>query len=612
MSQTTADFSRYLNVRSAYSPSFSHDDASLAFLSDISGFAEAWRVHLRYESLAPLWPDQLSFSGDRISRAVYAPNDDRLLLCGDVGGSELTQLYLLSADGADLRHIAGAPNSICQFGGWSPDGQRIVYASNERNPRYFDIYERDVTTSDTRAYALPDGTYWPERYSPDGHYILVSRHESFYHDQLILLDRETGAARPLTPEPTAEHAAHNHAAWSADGHGLYLLSDEGRDFVQLAYLNLASGAMRFLTDVTWDVEELAVSNDGGLLAITINEDGYSRLEVYDVSKGWEERRALTTPDIFPSVLSDLTWSPDGRRLAFSLQSSNAPLDIWTLDILSSALTQITRSSTGGIARETFVTPTLVHYPTFDGRQIPAFLYTPHDGQSDAARPAIVYVHGGPESQFQPTFTAILQYLVACGYVVLAPNVRGSTGYGHAYMALDDVRLRMDSVADLRYAAQWLADAGVADPARIAVMGRSYGGFMTLAAVTTYPEIWAAGVDIVGIANFVTFLENTSVWRRKLREAEYGSLENDRDFLMDISPIHKVDRITAPMFVVHGANDPRVPVGEAEQFVASLRERGAPVEYLRFEDEGHGPVKRANILVTYPAIARFLDIHLRGE
>jgi len=610
MSQTSADFSRYLNVRSAYGPSFSCDGAALAFLTDISGFAEAWRVRLRYDVPAPLWPDQLSFSGDRISRAVYAPNDDRLLLCSDVGGSELTQLFLLSADGADLRHIAGSPNSICQFGGWSPDGQRIVYASNERNPRYFDIYERDVSTGDTRAFALPDGTYWAERYSPDGRYILISRHESFYHDQLILLDRETGAARSLTPEPGAEHAAHSFAAWSADGHGLYLLSDEGRDYVQLAYLNLASGAMRYLSDEPWDIETLAVSNDGGYLAFTINEEGYSRLKIYDVSDGWEARRSLPTPDLHPSVLSDLTWSPDANRLAFSRQSSNAPLDIWTLDIMSGALTQITRSSTGGIARETFVTPTLVHYSTFDGRQIPAFLYTPH-GQHDATGPAIVYVHGGPESQYRPTFTAILQYLVACGYVVLAPNVRGSTGYGHTYMSLDDVRLRMDSVADLRYAAQWLAETGAADPARIAVMGRSYGGFMTLAAVTTYPETWAAGVDIVGIANFVTFLENTSVWRRKLREAEYGSLENDRDFLVDISPIHKADRITAPMFVVHGANDPRVPVGEAEQFVASLRERGAPVEYLRFEDEGHGPVKRANILVTYPAIARFLDQYLGG-
>ncbi len=284
--------------------------------------------------------------------------------------------------------------------------------------------------------------------------------------------------------------------------------------------------------------------------------------------------------------------------------------MWTLDVASGALSQITRSATGGVARDSFVEPSLIHYATFDQRQIPALLYTPH-GESATPRPAVVYVHGGPEGQYRPTFNTIVQYFVACGYVVLAPNVRGSSGYGFTYMSLDDVRLRMDSVADLRHAALWLASEGVADPGRIAVMGGSYGGFMTLAALTTYPDIWAAGVDLVGIANFVTFLQNTSAWRRKLREAEYGSLDHDRDFLTAISPIHQVDRIAAPLFVVHGANDPRVPVGEAEQIVASLRARGAPVEYQRYEDEGHGLIKRANRLIAYPAIARFLDQHIGG-
>jgi dipeptidyl aminopeptidase/acylaminoacyl peptidase len=194
--------------------------------------------------------------------------------------------------------------------------------------------------------------------------------------------------------------------------------------------------------------------------------------------------------------------------------------------------------------------------------------------------------------------------------VFVPNVRGSTGYGYEYQSLDDVRLRMDSVADLQHAVFYLRESGIADSRRIAVMGGSYGGFMVLSALTTYPDLWAAGVDIVGVANFVTFLENTGPWRRKLREAEYGSLENDREFLEQISPIRSVERISAPLFVVHGANDPRVPVGEAEQIVAALRERNVPVEYMRFEDEGHGLVKRANRLIAYPAIARFLDEHVR--
>src|SRR5207248_5111159 len=228
-----------------------------------------------------------------------------------------------------------------------------------------------------------------------------------------------------------------------------------------------------------------------------------------------------------------------------------------------------------------VEPEHVHYPTFDNREIPALFYRSR-GLADHA-PCVVFVHGGPEGQYRPTFQPIVQYLAAAGFAVLAPNVRGSTGYGRTYMHLDDVRKRMDSVADLAHAAHWLRDTGRADPNRIAVYGGSYGGFMVLAALTTYPDLWAAGVDLVGIANFVTFLENTGPWRRHLREAEYGSLENDREFLEAISPIKHVDRIRAPLLVMHGANDPRVPIGEAEQMVSRLRALGRTVEFLRFED-----------------------------
>jgi len=252
----------------------------------------------------------------------------------------------------------------------------------------------------------------------------------------------------------------------------------------------------------------------------------------------------------------------------------------------------------------------VQFPTFDGRQIPA-LYYPAAGK-DKAAPCVVFVHGGPEGQYRPTFQPLVQYLASAGFAVLAPNVRGSSGYGRAYLRLDDVRKRMDSVADLAHAAYWLRDSDRADPQRIAVYGGSYGGFMVLAALTTYPELWAAGVDLVGIANFVTFLENTGPWRRHLREVEYGSLENDRAFLEDISPINSVERIRAPLLVIHGANDPRVPIGEAEQMVARLRALGRTVEFIRLEDEGHQIAKMKNKLAVFPTAVRFLRQHLMGK
>jgi dipeptidyl aminopeptidase/acylaminoacyl peptidase len=346
------------------------------------------------------------------------------------------------------------------------------------------------------------------------------------------------------------------------------------------------------------------------MAVVTNEDGYSRLRLFDVSNGWEGRRELNQPVLPAGVIHGLNWSLDGERLAIAFGSAIDPLDIWIWDARHGVIQRATQSSRGGIAYASFVMPSLIHYPTFDGRQIPAFLYLPHGQQKNL--PIVIDVHGGPEGQARPLFNPITQYFVSRGYGVLVPNVRGSSGYGIEYQRLDDVRLRMDSVADLQHAVFWLRKSGVADPQRIAVMGGSYGGFMVLSSITTYPDLWAAAVDIVGIANFVTFLENTGPWRRKLREAEYGSLENDREFLEQISPIHHVERITAPLFVVHGANDPRVPVGEAEQIVSALRERHVPVEYLRFEDEGHGLVKRANRLIAYPSIARFLDEHLGSD
>ena len=603
-------FERYLNVRTAYAASFSPDGARLSFLTDISGVAEVWCVPIEIDAPTPSWPTQLTFRGERVAGAAYAPVGERLLVSADVGGSELTQLYLLAGDGSALAALTDDPSVIYQFGGWSPDGEHITFASNARDRRYFDVYTRDLASGDTRLILQHDGTNYAAGFAPDGRAVLVERFASNTRDALLLVDLATLAARPLTPEQGEGPARHLAPRWSADRRGLYLLSDRGRQFLAPAYLDLDSTALTFLRDDEWDAEDLAVSHDGTRLALVTNVDGYSRLELFDVSDGWEARRTLPTPTLPPGVVCETTWARDGARLAFTLDGAGDAPDIYVWDVAAATLWRATRSATGGIPRERFVAPTLVRYPTFDAREVPAFLYLPQDGpQRDL--PVIVYVHGGPESQFRPNFNPVLQYLVACGYAVLAPNVRGSSGYGYHYQSLDDVRLRMDSVADLRAAALWLAASGTADPRRIAVMGGSYGGFMVLSAVTTYPDLWAAGVDIVGIANFVTFLENTGPWRRELREAEYGSLEADRAFLEEISPIRLVDNITAPLFVVHGANDPRVPVGEAEQIVAALRSRGVPVEYQRFADEGHGLIKRANRLVAYPAIARFLDHHLLG-
>ena len=610
MTTQTYSFARYLNVRAAYAPSFSPDGKGLSFLSDITGVAEVWSVPVDIHTTMPAWPTQLTFRSERVAGAEFSPMTNTLLLTADTGGNELTQLSLLSADGATLTELTNQPEIIYTGASWSPDGQHIIYASNERDRRYFDIYERHLKNGRIAQLVCQDGNNYPRRYSPDGKQIIFSRSESNVRNQLFLLDIATGEVQPLTPEVKQGQAIHAVASWSADRKGLYLLSNRNRQFINLAWIDLVSTELTYLRDDQWDVENLALTEDGTRMALVTNEDGYARLELFDVAQGWESRKPLPLPSNLPKgVLGELTWSNDGKRLAFTLYSASSAVDIWVWDVDERILWQATRSAVGGIPQDTFVTPTLLHYPTFDSRQIPAFLYLPK-GEQQHNLPVVVFVHGGPEGQSRPVFNPVIQYLANCGYAVFVPNVRGSTGYGYEYQSLDDVRRRMDSVADLQHAVFYLRESGIADPQRIAVMGGSYGGFMVLSAMTTYPDLWAAGVDIVGVANFVTFLENTGPWRRKNRESEYGSLENDREFLEQISPINSIDRIIAPLFVVHGANDPRVPVGEAEQVVAALRKRNVPVEYLRFEDEGHGLIKRGNRLVAYPAIARFLDEHVR--
>ncbi len=614
MTTETYSFERYLNVRSAYGASFSADGKRLSFLSDITGVGEVWSVPVDVHAERSAWPEQLTFRGERVATAEFSPVEDLLLLTADTGGSELTQLYILRGDGSVLTALTDQPDIIYTSPVWSPDGKRIAYVSNERDRRFFDVYERELASGEIRRIWQEDGYNDVISYSPDGKQVLVNHSESNVRDWLLLVDVVKGETRTLTPKVSEGTAVHRFPAWATDAQGkqgLYLLCNSGKQFLTLAWLDLETTEMTYLRENKWDSEALALTQDGTRMALVMNQNGYSKLELFDVSQGYRARKPLPSPmgSLPPGVIRELTWSQDGKRLAFTLDCANDATDIWVWDVEERALWRATRSATGGIPHGTFASPSLVHYPTFDERQIPAFLYLPETEQPRNL-PVVVYVHGGPEGQSRPIYNPVIQYLVASGYAVFVPNVRGSTGYGYEYQSLDDVRLRMDSVRDLQFAALWLGERGIADPGRIAVMGGSYGGFMVLSAVTTYPYIWAAGVDIVGIANFVTFLENTGPWRRKIREAEYGSLENDRDFLEQISPIRSVDRITAPLFVVHGANDPRVPVGEAEQIVAALKRRNVPVEYMRFPDEGHGLIKRANRLVAYPAIARFLDMYVK--
>jgi dipeptidyl aminopeptidase/acylaminoacyl peptidase len=609
---------RFLNIRSAAGPTFSPDGRFVCFLTNITGVAQVWQVPVEGG-----WPTQLTFTRESVRGVTFNPVKHELLFSMDVGGNEQNQLYLLHGIGGGTDHDIGEgwttedlsknPKAVHTFGGWSHDGQRIAFSANREEPSRFDVYVQKIGDKEARLlHKGPGGYFTPVGWSPDDKWVLVSQADSNFNQDLHLIEVESGKARLLTPHNG--DAQYHGTSWSSDGKTIYCASTAGdRDVLGLAEIDVASGKLKYLETPDHEIERVVASPKGHWLVWGENVDGKSLTRLRDLKSG----KTISPTDLPLGVVSGLEFSPDDSALALVVDGPRNNMEVWIWRLgahkegekAGKTLQQLTHSSRAGIPFSEFVEPELVHYKTFDDRKIPAWFYKPKL-QGDRLPPVIVYPHGGPESQTRPNFNALFQYFVQRGYAVLAPNVRGSTGHGVTFLNLDNTTKRMDSVKDLAYAAYWLRDSKQGDPKRLAVYGGSYGGFMVLAQVTNYPDLWAAGIDVVGIANFVTFMEKTGAYRRANREKEYGNLREHREFLERISPINHVDQIKCPMMVIHGANDPRVPVGEAEQIVAALKKRDIPVEYLRYEDEGHGLAKLKNRLDAYPKMIEFLDRYLK--
>lgn len=522
----------------------------------------------------------------------------------DVGGSEREQIYVMRADGRDLRRVTDFPEAIHHFGSWSPDGRLIAFTSNRRDRAFFDVYVVEVVTGEARCVFQQDRHHTVVDWAPDGRQLLVLEQVSNTNHNLGVLDLESSELRLVTPH--TGDARYVSARFLPDNRSVLLCTDQDRDFLGLARLDTKLARLRPLLDRRADVEACDVSLDGKRIVALLNRDGWSEVVIARL----DERilRGLVSVRL-PGVASDCRICANGSRIALSLNSPTLNPDVWSMDPETTARTRWTRAPKGELEGVELVEPTAVHYPTHDGLEIPALLYRPA-GAPPGPLPTIVHIHGGPESQDRPNFSPVYQYLVHRGYAVLAPNVRGSTGYGNLYCHLDDREKRYDALRDVEYAHHWLTATGAAPADQIGIMGASYGGFTVLACLTRQPELWAVGVDIVGIANFETFFQHTGPWRRHLRASEYGDPVADAALLRDLSPIHAVDQIRAPLIIIQGANDPRVPQVESDQMVEQLRERNHPVEYLLFPDEGHGIVKLENRIRAYTAIAEFLDRYLR--
>lgn len=552
---------------------------------------------------------QLTFTPEPVGGAQWQPKHGRYLIFSqDKGGGEFFQFYRLDPDTGRITLLTDGKsrNGGARF---TRSGSQIAYSSTRRNGRDTDVYVMNPSEpkSDRLLCELTGGGWSVADWSDDESKLLLMEYISINKSRIYLLDAKSGAKELLTPDE-AEPVAYGGAQFARDGKGIFFTSDKDSEFQRLVRMDLRTRAVRTLVDIPWNVEEFDLSPDGKRIAFITNEDGVGKLHLIDARSGKSQRG----PKLPLGIPSGVTWHENGRDIAFSFTSARSPADAYSFDTKSGKLERWTASETGGLNTANFVEPELIKLKSFDGLAVSGFLYRPDAQKFPGKRPVVVIIHGGPEAQSRPIFQARNNYyLNELGVALFFPNVRGSDGYGKTFLTLDNGFKREDSVRDIAVFLDFVARDATLDADRIAVMGGSYGGYMTLASLTHFSDRLRCGVDVVGISNFLTFLKNTQDYRRDLRRVEYGD-ERDpamAEFLQRASPLSNVEKIRKPLFVVQGQNDPRVPVTEAEQMVKAIRDNGGAVWYLMAKDEGHGFQKKKNSDYQFLSTIQFFREHL---
>lgn len=591
---------QYVNTRGAGFQGFTPDGGILI----ATRFGDAAQIHAVRMPMGAR--RQLTFFPEPIGGASIRPDGSgQFIFSKDVGGNEDFQVHLF--DPKTGRYAAFTqPGTRNQSAAFSRDGKRIAWAEIADNSPNYDIMVADPSDPASRRKVLDgEGALGVLDWSPDGKTLLLEQGISVAKSRLFTLDLESGRLVEINPNLDV---AYGGGEFTADGRAIVTTSDEGSEFQRLKLIDLATGARTVLTpDVTWDVESFDLADDGRRLAYTLNVGGASELKLMDL----RSRRALPAPELPPGVIGGIEWDDKAERLGFTLNSAASPADVFVYTLRNRQLVRWTESEVGGLDPSAFVQPELVRFPTFDSasggpKEITAWVYRP---RTPGPHPAVVDIHGGPEAQSRPVFNPRIQYWVnELGVAVVVPNVRGSTGYGKTFVSLDNGLKRLDSVKDIGAVLDWMQADGKFDMKRVVAYGGSYGGYMVYASMIMFPERWAGGVDIVGISHFRTFLENTRGYRRDLRRVEYG---DERDpklaaFFEEKAPLNNAHKITKPTFVVHGENDPRVPVSEAWQMVERFRANGLETWVMVAKDEGHGFAKRPNQEAQREAETLFLQ------
>ena len=591
-------FEQFIAVR-RYQPalSFSPDGSEIAYITNTSGQYNLWK-----QPSGGGYPIQLTLFIDQAVRDVaWSPDGSTIAFTADRDGNEFKQVYTIPANGGLPELITPAEGVRHELSAtpWSPDGSQLAYGGNDRSAADVDVQIRDQATGESRRVVDYGGYYIPVGWSPDGQTMTVVEFRSntdmdihtvsVQDEEMVLQTAHEGEATFL-PGP-----------WSHDGSGFYVLTNEGREFAGLA-MQTPGGARTWIETPDADVEDVDLSGDGSYLYWTVNEDGYTRLHARDLASGSE----VTLPPIPDGVIGSMTASAEGHMVALLLNRPTCPTEVVVVDLDAGTVTELTFSFLGGINPDDLVKSDLITFPTHDDRAVPAWLLRP---EGDGPFPVVLSIHGGPEAQERPSYSPLYQYLLSRGIGVLAPNVRGSTGYGRTYQKLIHHDWGGAELGDFKAAAEYLRSLDWVDGDRLGVYGGSFGGFATLSCVTRLPEYWAAAVDIVGPSNLVTFAKAVPPTWRRFMDLWVGNPETEVDFLMERSPITYVDQVRAPLFVIQGANDPRVVQGESDQIVERLRARGVEVRYDVYEDEGHGFTRRANEIKAMGDAAQWFIDHL---
>mgnify|MGYP001548234147 FL=1 len=610
------DLVRYQNVRSANFEGWKEDGSGVFIRTRFADVDQLHRVDTPGGARR-----QLTYFGEPVGSVASQPKGDKILFTRDAGGSEFSQIFVLdpATGGATMLTDGESRNGAVT---WDREGRRIAYQSTARNGASNDIWLMDPDDPEAAEIivASEDGTWWgPAEFSASGNQLLATNYVSITDSRVHLVDLDSGSVVLLAggPEDTSTNYP---VAFDDSNDGYWLITSQDSEFQRLAWQPTEPGAdIEVVTgDIEWDVSGAVISRDRKRMAFAVNDNG--RSAIYLLDPRTREHRLIE--NIPTGVAGRMGFSPDGRKLAMTLNTATSPSDTFVLDLGPQALdyralTRWTFSEVGGLDTSAFREPGLISYPTFDTvggkpREIPAWIYKP---AGKGPFPVVISIHGGPEVQSRPWFSSTYQmWLAKLGVAIVVPNVRGSAGYGKTYLGLDNGFRREDSVRDIGALLDWIESQPDLDQDRVAVFGGSYGGYMVLASAVHYSDRLKAAVDIVGISSFVTFLENTQDYRRDLRRVEYGD-ERDPDMrahLEKISPLNNVEKISVPMFVVQGENDPRVPVTEATQMVAALREKGNTVWYMNALNEGHGYRKKENRDIYQQATVLFLRQHLVGE